>query len=157
MSALIPLYGRSGLRGHAVVDEADFECLSQWRWHLAATGYAARRERKIVLMHRQILGLEYGDARVADHVDRDKLNNTRANLRAISRAANAQNIVHGYGESGYRGVVRNKGKWTSQVVVDGKHHYLGRFADPRKAAEVAAAFRAVHMPFSPDATAMARG
>jgi hypothetical protein len=44
----------------AIVDDADFDWLNQWKWHYANTGYAARttqlnRVKIAILMHRLIL------------------------------------------------------------------------------------------------------
>jgi hypothetical protein len=58
----------------------------QRRWYLngsATAGYAVSTEHKrMVLMSREILGLERGDKREADHENRDRLDNRRSNLRA---------------------------------------------------------------------------
>lgn len=41
--ARIPLRDRHGeVRAFAIVDDADFEWLNQWRWHLDGEGYARR-------------------------------------------------------------------------------------------------------------------
>lgn len=78
---LIPLtQGR-----HAIVDDADYEWLRQWRWYLSAYGYAARAEgKRIFYMHREILGV--GPGIVAHHRDEVRLNNRRSNLEAMTRA-----------------------------------------------------------------------
>ena len=42
-------------------------------------------------LHRMVLGLERGDKRQADHIDRNTLNNTRQNLRIATQTQNAMN------------------------------------------------------------------
>jgi hypothetical protein len=52
---------------------------------------------KKVYLHRVILGCS--DDMVVDHIDRDSLNNTRANLRVVSQKENTQNRptkIHNY-------------------------------------------------------------
>lgn len=75
----------------ALVDDADFEWLSQWKWYaIWSPGikgfYAVRRgrlpdgRRSLIRMHRQILGLDMADKRQGDHVNHDTLDNRRENL-----------------------------------------------------------------------------
>jgi hypothetical protein len=155
----VPLYGlRNVIRAYALVDDEDFEAVAVRRWHLMSAGYAANPERR--LMHRILLGLEPGDRRTVDHINGDTLDNRRANLRICAHAENRQNHTHGGNRgssSPYRGVsldrvTRNREKvWKAQVMLNGHNHFLGRYATPEEAAEVAARFRAEHMPYSADA------
>ena len=72
----------------ALVDDADYGWLSQWKWRLNSHGYAIRTTcvegcEKIFNMHRAILGAER--LQYVDHIDHNRLNNTRANLRFVTR------------------------------------------------------------------------
>lgn len=98
--ALIPLLVRKEVVGHARVDAADFEALSRHRWSMIKSGltyYAYRCEHiagtrgtRTFYMHRVVLGLPQGAGHgtEGDHIDHDGLNNTRANLRAVTVSAN---------------------------------------------------------------------
>ena len=69
----------------ATVDDEDFELLNQWTWWAVLSSsntYSAKRLG--VSMHRQILGLKPGDRRRAEHINRDKLDNRRSNLKIVS-------------------------------------------------------------------------
>src|SRR5258708_36375432 len=92
----IPLRAKDGsVRAYALVDDEDFEHLSEWNWSLNPQGYAQRT----VTMHAEIMG------EMSDHVDRDGLNNRRGNLRPATKAQNAQNLsIRCDSSSGYRGV-----------------------------------------------------
>ena len=135
----IPLRRRDGtIVAYALVDAADYEWLNRWRWCLDSKGYAARGERRAgkqrhIRMHRQILGLEHGDSRQGDHINLDRLDYRRENLRIAPRGAkdNQQNVPSQAGTSRYRGVTWNKEcrKWQARVTLDGKNHYLGLFDD----------------------------
>lgn len=158
----IPLRHRDGsVRATALVDEDDYDRLAAHRWFLTPDGYAARwrrrRERgtRLVRMHRAVLLLSPGDGQV-DHISRNKLDNRKTNLRIISQAANAQNLsLRTGGSSKYRGVCWHKGarKWTAYGSVSGRRQHLGLFDDESAATTVAAAWRAVNLPFSEDARA----
>lgn len=84
--ALIPL--SSG--GHATVDVSDAAELERYRWRPNTAGYAMRSDgrSRVVLMHRQILGLTAGDRREGDHINHDTLDNRRENLRIVTAHEN---------------------------------------------------------------------
>jgi hypothetical protein len=132
--------------GVAIVDDADFDTLSRWRWTRHPKGYATRTAtRGKILMHRQILGEPIGDV---DHRNRDKLDNTRANLRVVTRSENMHNRPkQSNNTSGLKGVSWDpiRRRWRASIKVAGRHHMLGRFATRAEAASAydAAATRLV--------------
>jgi hypothetical protein len=133
---------------YCVVDAADFERLSQWKWHANHPGsnpsrfYALRNrpvrdggKRGIVSMHRQILDAPAGIE--VDHVNGDSLDNRRANLRLATSSQNHANQgKRSKNSSGYKGVsfVAQRNNWLAQISVDGKQMNLGRFPTRRDAA-----------------------
>lgn len=103
---LIPLSQKSKTiagKYFAMVDDEDYEYLSQFTWHLRkvsnlahSTFYAGAKNinaagrRTNILMHRMILGLK-DPAILIDHKDRDGLNNQKINLRIATSLENARN------------------------------------------------------------------
>ena len=162
MSAVrIPLFARDGaIRAYAVIDAADADWVNQWSWRLTNKGYAARSVRiegrpGSVRLHRALLGLTRGDGMEGDHINRDRLDNRRSNLRALPKGLNAQNTGGWrHSSSQYRGVSWNKkdGKWTAQIRVgtraDSRLMNLGRFHSEIEAAECAQAARLRLMPYA---------
>lgn len=146
--ARIPLVRRDGtIAAEAIVDDADYAALVGWTWRLSA-GRAARREGALtILMHRELLGLEHGDGREGDHINRLPLDNRRENLRVVTHAQQQQNLPSMGGTSRYRGVswFAETSKWRAAVVFQGRQHHLGLFVDEVEAARVAEAFRREHM------------
>jgi hypothetical protein len=114
--------------------------------------------RRTILMHRVILGLADDDKRQGDHINRNRLDCRRVNLRIVSAGGNMQNqgaIKTFKGkpvESAYRGVnmVKKKGKHTGRwkAMVCGK--YLGCFPSEIEAAQAAADYRLKTMPLATD-------
>lgn len=155
----IPVEKHGEVVAYAVVDAQDSR-LARHRWKLDRDGYA-RRNTTIngraftVLLHREIMGLVPGDGMEIDHENRDRLDCRRENLRVATRYQQMQNRIGGWGTSLHRGVYWSKkeGKWRVQVRVNHQTHNLGSFADEEVAAAVASAFRAEHMPHSPEAMA----
>lgn len=156
--ALIPLRARDGsVKAHAIVDAADAEWVNQWRWCRLPNGYIARTAQgegvqRTIYLHRALLGLEYGNVLTADHINRNRADNRRANLRAVSRGGNSQNVPSQKGVSRHRGVYLNRstGKWTAQICLHGRSTHLGTFAEEQDAAEVARAARRRLMPYATD-------
>lgn len=159
--ARIPLCNRKGeIVAWAIVDEGDYAWLSDYKWRHLSNGYAVRytRDNKTVLMHRQIMGLKHGDRRQVDHINRDRLDCRRSNLRLAPRGGldNQQNLSIGSrNTSGYRGVKwdKRRGKWYAAAQIARVSHFIGYFATAEEAGAAVAAFRRDHMPFSEEALA----
>lgn len=132
--------GRLGAAvAEAVIDAGDTGLVSAYRWRMQS-GYATTNVgRKHAWMHRLILGLT-AETDEVDHVDGDRKNNVRSNLRVTSRPKNAQNKgVRSDSTTGVRGVSFDKRKdlYRAKVVVGGVHHSGGRhksLIDAEKAA-----------------------
>ncbi|TXH58878.1 MAG: HNH endonuclease [Desulfurellales bacterium] len=117
-----------------IVDDDDYEWLSQWQWHAHQSRrdwYACRSQavdgggQITVRMHRLILGAP--DGMVVDHINRNSLDNRRSNLRIATRTENLRN---GRSPSGWRypkGVRLIEGHWIAYVC-------LGRFDTKEQAA-----------------------
>lgn len=129
----------------AIIDAADYDRVVDFAaWQLHEAGYACcTKVGHKVYMHRFILGLVRGDGTQVDHIDRDKLNNRRANLRVVSPRQNAQNRIGAGRTSPFRGVHyhRASGKWMASAQVAGKVHSLGYYDDELDAAIAAERFR----------------
>jgi hypothetical protein len=122
---------------YATVDDEDFEWLSQWSWCFT-NGYALRATNRgeRFYMHRVInktpKGLE------TDHINRDRLDNRRSNLRTVTRIQNSRNHgAHKHNSTGIRGVVwrKNERMYCAQIGVNKKKISLGYFHDINLAIE----------------------
>jgi hypothetical protein len=130
----------------ALVDDEDYAELSQFRWCADARGYAVRNlprtkpyeRRGTELMHRRILGLIKGDGMDADHIDGNKQNNQRSNLRSATHMQNLQNKKRTkQNKSGMKGVFfdRRDKKWRACINSQNKQYGLGYFDSPEEAHE----------------------
>ncbi len=121
---------------YAYVDAADFEWLSQWNWHVCGGMYAGRHKNgRLVYMHREIMKPPKG--RVVDHINGNRCDNTRANMRNVTRRENLQNTGKRAGTASiYKGVAYDKRvvKWNVQIGWSGTTAHAGPFEDEAEAA-----------------------
>jgi len=124
----IPLHNRDGdVVAYALVDDEDYEWLSQHKWSANPDGYALSRlgttHGPLVRMHRLILSCKND----VDHINGNRLDNRRQNLRPATRAQNSANQRPRGGSSKFKGVSWHKkaGKWMAYIMVNYKRVYLG--------------------------------
>jgi hypothetical protein len=138
----------------AIVDAADAGLVRGPRWFLEQNGYIGadidgKRERLHRLIARPTGGL------IVDHINHNKLDNRRSNLRCVTYTENGQNRSgpNSVSTTGVRGVFRSRtpGKYRVQLVKDGTVHYLGTYDSKGAAEEAAVRWRAENAPHSKDA------
>lgn len=122
----------------AVVDIEDRAIVEGVCWFVGKHGYVVRNIRRDDGSWGQIrLQCLVMDMKNVDHVDRDRLNNRRSNLRPANRAQQVRNRnKRADTSSPYKGVRRNgrSKSWVAQIVSDRKRHYLGSFRTAEEAA-----------------------
>ncbi|MCR1994507.1 AP2 domain-containing protein [Bacillus paralicheniformis] len=136
--AKIPLHGKRGSGKFAIVDDEDFDYLSKYKWRLSTCGYAVRTgdSGAVVRMHREVMDTPEG--LVTDHINQNKLDNRKENLRVCTVAQNNMNskkpIRNGYR---FKGVSRLKhsGDWSATISINGRAVYIGRFNTEEEAAK----------------------
>lgn len=130
----------------AIVDDEDYKWLSKYKWHYHK-GYAARTCRKTgrkrtIYMHREIMRTPEGF--VTDHINGNKLDNRRVNLRICTKAQNNMNMKKFRSRkkakhaSRYKGVYWRGGrtpKWSAEIRYKGKQIHLGYFETEEEAAK----------------------
>lgn len=141
-----------------LVDADDYETLSRVTWTIDAKGYAMRKHRddagkwKTQYMHRFVMGLSTGQVGMVDHINGDKTDNRKSNLRVCSNSENLRNRgAQRNNTSGFKGVTFHKAanKWTASITANGSNNYLGLFKTPEEAhSAYCEAARAMHGEFA---------
>ena len=123
---------------YALIDNKDFKYLNQFKWYLNDGGYAIRSvyiklsvgkyTSKHIRMHKEIN--QTPDGFDTDHINKNKLDNRRDNLRTVTRSQNKINVgLNANNKSGYKGIYWDKftNKWRAEIKINYKKINLGRF------------------------------
>lgn len=135
--------------GTTLVDATDYEYFNKWKWQNIG-GYAKRcvyvstekvspgkfrSVNKLIALHREIN--KTPERCITDHINGNKLDNRRANLRTVNRSQNAHNVGkrNNGSVSTFSGVQPNgNGKrWKAIITMNYHDIYLGTFDDPEDA------------------------
>lgn len=126
-----------------IIDDGDFDLISKYNgWRFCkVTGYAfkqkyicklpnGKEKYERILMHRLIMDCPKG--MVVDHINRNKLDNRKENLRICTQSQNCFNSkLSKNNKSGFQGVswLKCANKWHARIMVNRKTIYLGIFSE----------------------------
>jgi hypothetical protein len=114
----------------ALVDVDDYERVSQILWYLKS-GYPRATDKRF--LHRLIAG-DPPAGSVVDHLDRNRLDNRKSNLRSATFQESTVNRgMFKNNTSGYKGVWFES-KWRAGVGINGRYVKLGSFETAEDAA-----------------------
>lgn len=118
------------------IDDLDWENLSQFKWGINKKGYAYTNfNRKLITMHRMILNPPKN--KCVDHINMDRLDNRRKNLRICSFGENLMNRgPQKNNKAGLKGVYFFKPtkKWAASICKNRKIITIGYYSSPKHAA-----------------------
>ena len=136
------LSGKYGEGKKVLLSKEDFEKVNGKSLCCLSAGYVIIWDKKAKYLHRWLFGLEKDDKRVVDHIDGNKLNCTRENLRLCSVSENMHNRgkigKNGKAASKYKGVVKDKynpNKWVATCRKDNIVYKIGVYTTEKEAAE----------------------
>jgi len=124
-----------------VIDKDMYLIISQYSWHVTRKGYVATfvyPEHKRIFMHHLIIG-KPNPPMYVDHINGDKLDNRKLNLRLCTNSQNAMNRkLQNNNTSGSVGVSWSKSvqKWCAYIKINQKRIHLGVFDDINEAIKV---------------------
>jgi len=115
-----------------LIDKEDLGKLGNSFWCTDNRGYVINMYTG--KLHRVIM--DCPKDKVVDHINHDKLDNRKANLRVCSVAENTRNMIKPkHNTSGYKGVSwhnQNK-KWRASIGKNKKYYTIGLFSTPEEA------------------------
>ena len=115
-----------------IVNSKDAERVAKYTWYICNGYVQGRVNGKCVFLHRFILGLLDSEDKtlVCDHIDRNKLNNCKSNLRICTQQENSWNKEC----KGYHKLPN--GRYQAYIKVDGKSISLGYYDTEEQARAV---------------------
>ena len=113
----------------ALVDAEDIHKIIFYKWHLSCGCAITKINNKNVLLHRLIL--DCPKELDVDHINHNRLDNKRNNIRICTTTQNSQNKKC----LGISFHIRIK-KWQTYIIVNGKYRHLGYFKTKQEALRV---------------------
>lgn len=114
----IDLYDRYyQIIARAIIDTEDIDKVKNIKWRLNHNGYVINNSNTGIFMHGRILGVDT----FVDHINGNRLDNRKCNLRVTNHSANQMNTSH-------LGVYQKGDKWMAKIKLHQKSLHLGVFA-----------------------------
>ncbi len=130
------------LKGRAIKDEINaiaslckWNFVSKYNWFLGKSGYPFCYELGMQL-HRYVYTITYGESipsgLYVDHIDRNKLNNTDANLRLVTPQENSFNKSSSSNKKGVKKISENN--YSAIIMKNGIKHEIKNIKTEKEAA-----------------------
>jgi len=118
------------------IDIEDINKIKKHRWSYNGNYIISGRGKEQLKLHRYVMN--YSGNKEIDHININKLDNRKQNLRIVNRSLNAFNSgLHINNKSGYSGVYQNKTKkWVVNIKINNRTKYLGQFININNAINI---------------------
>lgn len=109
-----------------IIDKCDYPLIKEYCWSMSS-GYAVTTmNKKTTRLHRFLMG--FPEDKVIDHINQNKLDNRRVNLRICNQSDNLKNLkISIKNTSGKTGVYfdKRKKRWIARIAYNKKPKYVG--------------------------------
>lgn len=103
-------------------DLEDYDKIKDYCWYIDNAGYVVNKKDDLIYMHRYLMITDENSNMLVDHINHDKNDNRKSNLRIVTYSQNHQNKnVKGYCYD------KLHNKWVSSITIDGYSKGLGYF------------------------------
>jgi len=118
---------------YAKIDSEDYDRVNKHKWRFYSKYPETKIAGKTILMQRLIMNAKPGE--IIDHLNHNKLDNRKQNLKRTTVQGNAFNrVVHKNNKLQVPGVIKTVYGYAAYIQLDGTKHFLGTFAKIEDAA-----------------------
>ena len=116
-----------------LVDPEDEWLLEEYSWYISSDGYAvttlrmSEDKQKTVTLHHCIVGQPIREGEEIDHINRNRIDDRRCNLRYVSESQQAINSTRAPNSTGERNIYFYGDKYRVEIRRDYILHSLGIF------------------------------
>lgn len=113
-------------------DLEDYDKIKDYCWLETNKGYILTRIGENIKIRKFMHNFIMPDAHMLDHINGNKNDNRKSNLRETNHSTNAMNCrIWSHNKSGVTGVsfAKEKNRWIAQITVNQKSKIIGRFKD----------------------------
>ena len=115
-------------------DKEDYEKISKYSWAMTSAGYIVshNENNKYIRLHRIVMDAQNGQ--IIDHINRNKSDNRKANLRFCTYSENIYNSgLRSNNKTGVTGVIYGDGLWVAYIGNQNKLIRLGSYKNKESA------------------------
>lgn len=115
-----------------LIDKDDYTKVTKFKWYYSSNGYIMSDTR--LYLHRYILNAPKGLE--VDHINHNKFDNRKCNLRLCTRSQNSRNKKYqSNSKTQVKGVYlcKTTGKYACELHIEGKRIWLGRYSSLEEA------------------------
>lgn len=125
--AYISLYNKNcEVVAKTMVDKEDLPLVQYIKWRISGSGYvinsSTRKRPNTFYLHRVVLGCDT----TVDHINGDKFDNRKCNLRIANKSQNQMNV-------NYKGISQFGNRWQARIKLHQKALNIGMFIDKEEA------------------------
>lgn len=118
----------------ALFDREDYPKIAQHRWMQSDRSYVYTTiDGHNMMLHRLIM--DCPDGMVVDHINHNRLDNRKCNLRICTTMQNSWNTIHPRSTDGFRGVTKRKNDWRVEITVNHERIIIGYYDTFEEAVE----------------------
>jgi len=135
---IICLNSKNKENGRLLIDLDDIEKCKEYKWCMSQDrGVSRSKDRKLILIYRLIMGYdEIKCGIIIDHINRNKLDNRKSNLRFVTNQQNSFNSSkNDNNKSGIIGVRfdKHRNKWSAELMRDNNWKLKKRYKTKEEA------------------------
>lgn len=122
--------------GRVLIDREDLDRLIVFKWRLWKSNVYTGNKKPVKIQYKVLDVEPNGYDNLIDHINGNPLDNRKCNLRIVSQRENAVNkALSRRNKSEFSGVWfdDSRNKWSSEIRIDGKKCYLGRYKNKEDA------------------------